>query len=114
VIVRTWSCSVLAEEIAAVADHIERTGLVECRAIDGYLGGWLLKHDDVDHGTGRLTLTLVTCWRSRESIEHFAGPVPSRAVLYEEDRAFDLRSELTVQHYELLRRDAVPEERMSA
>lgn len=112
-IIRTWSCSVAPDQLApdqlaAVVDHIENTGLAECREIEGYLGGCLLQHQDSENKAGLPVLTLVTCWQSWDSIERFAGPAVHHAVLYEEDQAFGLRSDATVDHYQLLRRDVVP------
>jgi hypothetical protein len=97
-IVRTWSCSVARDDTVAVAAHIERTGLVACRAVDGYLGGYLFAPL---RAAGDL---LAIVW---VSIERFAGPEPHRAVLYDEDSAFDMRSETEAQHYELLGHDGL-------
>jgi hypothetical protein len=102
-IVRTWSCSVARDDTVAVAAHIERTGLVAYRAVDGYLGGYLfapLRACGTNGPDARDLLALV--W---VSIERFAGPGPHRAVLYDEDSAFDMRSETEAQHYEPLGHD---------
>lgn len=51
---------------------------------------------------GQATFVFTSRWDSWDAISAFAGPEPSRAVYYPEDRDFLLALEPNVEHYEVM------------
>lgn len=101
-IARTWTCRALRADAGAAAAHILRTGIAECREVDGYCGGQLLRRD-VDPAS--CELVLVTYWKSLDAIRQFAGRDIGRAVLYSGDERHGIRADGTVTHREIIYSD---------
>lgn len=96
-IARVWHGRVPREKSDAYLKYIEATGLKEYRETPGNLAAFIYRRDEGDV-THFLT---VSHWRDVASIKAFAGDDISRAHYYDEDRAFLLEFEPTVEHYEL-------------
>lgn len=103
-IARIWSCRAARTGTEAAIQHIVRTGVAECRTVDGYLGGQILRSDDEDPSASS-RITLVTYWQTRDSIRRFAGADITRAVLYPDDEAYGLRADDAVTHCEVVYHD---------
>ena len=98
-IARTWRCRVARSDASAAAEYIRQTGLAECREVDGYCGGQLLRRDV---GAELCEFVLVTCWESLEAVARFAGSDVSQAVLYPGDEQHFIQADRTVTHREIV------------
>ena len=101
-IARTWTCRAPRADAGAAAAHILRTGIAECREVDGYRGSQLLRRDA---DPAFCELVLVTYWESLDAIRQFAGRDTSRAVLYPGDERHGIRADGTVTHREIIYSD---------
>ncbi|HEY2442460.1 MAG TPA: hypothetical protein VGI31_04960 [Streptosporangiaceae bacterium] len=97
-IARIWRGVVRAENAAAYADYVKRTGFEEYKETAGNRGAWLLQRVDGD----RAELITMSLWESREAIVGFAGQDIDKAVYYPEDERFLIERDLTVRHYEVI------------
>lgn len=97
-IARTWSGATRAADADAYLEYLHETGLKEYAATPGNEGVLCLRRIAGD----RAEFTLVTLWRDRRAIEHFAGPRVDRAVFYPEDDAFLVRRDETAAHHEVV------------
>ena len=96
-IARIWRGAVRAEDAAAYAAYVRRTGIEGYRRTPGNRGAWLLWRVDGD----RAEFVTVSLWESRAAIEGFAGQDIDMAVFYPEDDQFLVERDLTVRHYEV-------------
>ena len=96
-IARIWRGAVRAEDAAAYAAYVQRTGIESYQGTPGNRGAWLLWRTEGD----RAEFVTVSFWESREAIEAFAGQDISTAVFYADDEQFLIERDLTVNHYEV-------------
>jgi heme-degrading monooxygenase HmoA len=96
-IARIWRGAVRAEDAAAYAEYVQRTGIEGYKGTPGNRGAWLLWRTEGD----RAEFLTMSLWESREVIEAFAGPDISTAVFYPDDDQFLIERDLTVNHYEV-------------
>jgi heme-degrading monooxygenase HmoA len=96
-IARIWRGAVRADDAAAYAEYVQRTGIDGYRSTPGNRGAWLLRRTEGD----RAEVITVSFWESREAIEAFAGQDIDAAVYYPDDEQFLIERDLTVKHYEV-------------
>jgi len=96
-IARIWRGAVRAEDAAAYADYVQRTGIDGYQRTPGNRGAWALWRIDGD----RAEIITVSLWESRAAIEGFAGQDIEQAVFYPDDDRFLIDRDLTVRHYEV-------------
>jgi len=94
-IVRIWRGWTRAEDTAAYASYIKRTGIAAYEATPGNEGAYLISRPD----GSRTEFVTISFWDSRESIEAFAGPNIEEAVFYPEDERYLVDRETTVRHF---------------
>jgi heme-degrading monooxygenase HmoA len=97
VIARIWRGAVRAEDAAAYAEYVQRTGIDGYKRTPGNRGAWALWRIDGD----RAEIVTVSLWESRAAIEGFAGPDIEKAVFYPDDDRFLIDRDLAVRHYEV-------------
>ena len=86
-----------ARQADAYVRHFTGTVFPELKEMDGHRGAWLLRRE-VD---GRTEFIALTLWESRQSIEAFAGPDISKAVVEPEARAVLSDFDDFATHYEV-------------
>jgi heme-degrading monooxygenase HmoA len=96
-IARIWRGAVRAEDAAAYAEYVQRTGIEGYKGTPGNRGAWLLSRTVGD----RAEFITVSFWDSREAIEAFAGLDINTAVFYPDDEQFLIERDLTVDHYDV-------------
>jgi heme-degrading monooxygenase HmoA len=96
-IARIWRGAVRAQDAAAYAAYVQRTGIEGYRGTPGNRGAWLLWRTEGD----RAEFVTVSFWESRRAIEAFAGEDIDVAVFYPDDDQFLIERDLTVTHYEV-------------
>jgi heme-degrading monooxygenase HmoA len=94
---RIWRGAVRAEDAAAYAAYVQRTGIEGYQGTPGNRGAWLLWRTEGD----RAEFVTVSFWESRRAIEAFAGQDIDVAVFYPDDNQFLIEDDLTVSHYEV-------------
>lgn len=97
-IARVWKGTTRTSQADAYLEYLKRTGLEHCRNTPGNRGVSILR--SVAGEEARFVFT--SRWDSWDSIRAFAGPEPSKAVYYPEDREFLLSLEPNVEHFEVL------------
>jgi heme-degrading monooxygenase HmoA len=95
-IARIWRGAVRAQDAAAYAAYVQRTGIEGYQGTPGNRGAWLLWRTEGD----RAEFVTVSFWESRRAIEAFAGPDIDVAVFFPDDDQFLIERDLTVSHYE--------------
>ena len=108
-IARIWRGAARAEDAAAYAAYVQRTGIEGYQGTPGNCGAWLLWRIEGDHAE----FVTVSFWESREAIEAFAGPDINTAVFYSDDDQFLIERDLTATP-SLLGVSALPERYGSA
>ena len=96
-IARIWRGAVRAEDAAAYAAYVQRTGLAGYQGTPGNHGAWLLCRTEGD----RAEFITVSFWESREAIEAFAGQDINTAVFCPDDEQFLIERDLTVNYYDV-------------
>ena len=96
-IARVWRGAVRAEDAAAYAAYVQRTGIEGYQRTPGNRGAWLLWRADGD----RAEFITMSLWDSQAAIERFAGQDIEKAVFYPEDDQFLIEKDLLVRHYEV-------------
>jgi heme-degrading monooxygenase HmoA len=96
-IARIWRGAVRAEDAAAYATYVQRTGIEGYQSTPGNRGAWLLWRTEGD----RAEFITMSFWESRAAIEGFAGQDIDTAVFYPGDEQFLVERDLTVNHYEV-------------
>ena len=96
-IARIWRGAVRAQDAAAYAAYVQRTGIEGYQGTPGNRGAWLLQRIEGD----RAEFITVSFWDSREAIEAFAGQDINTAVFYPDDDQFLIERDLTVNHYQV-------------
>jgi hypothetical protein len=96
-IARIWHGAARAEDAAAYAAYVRRTGIERYQRTPGNCGAWLLSRVDGD----RAEFITMSLWESRAAIAGFAGEDIEKAVFYPEDEQFLIERDLVVRHYEV-------------
>jgi hypothetical protein len=96
-IARIWHGAVRAQDAAAYAAYVQRTGIESYQRTPGNRGAWLLWRVDRD----RAQFITMSLWESRAAIAGFAGEDIEKAVFYPEDDQFLIERDLVVRHYEV-------------
>ena len=96
-IARIWRGAVRAQDAAAYAEYVQRTGIDGYQRTPGNRGAWQLWRVEGD----RAEVITLSFWESRAAIEGFAGQDIDKAVFYPEDDQFLTERDLSVRHYEV-------------
>jgi heme-degrading monooxygenase HmoA len=97
-IARIWHGMTDASKADDYLDYMNKTGIPGYRAIQGNLGGYVLRRIEGDLAH----FLLLTLWESEDAIKRFAGPSMEKARYYPEDEQFLLELEPIVKHYEVV------------
>lgn len=101
---REWKCKVPLDHRDGFMAYLYDTGIRDTSATDGYQGAQIFLREV----QGKAEITLITYWDKLSSIESFAGEEIGKARLYPEDYKYELEPDLTVQHYEVLEHNFIP------
>jgi heme-degrading monooxygenase HmoA len=102
-IARMWSARATPQNWPAYEEHFTKNVLPELRGVDGYVSSNLLKRD-----AGReIEITVITFWRSLETIDAFAQPDREAAVVAPNAAALLLDFDRRVRHYDLAHSDSL-------
>jgi heme-degrading monooxygenase HmoA len=96
-IARLWSARATPQNWPAYERHFIDTVVPELRAQKGYVAANLLKRED----NGEIAITVMSFWRSLESLDSFAGSDREAAVVASSVTAFLSSFDQRVQHFEL-------------
>ena len=99
-VVRTWKGATRAADADAYAEYMDETGVAALAGTPGNEGVQMWRRVEGD----RAEFVVVSWWESREAIAAFAGEDIERAVFYPEDERFLVERDLTVTHYDVIRR----------
>lgn len=96
-IVRTWHGCVPEKYAEGFAKHLEKTGVVHSRSIQGNKGAFVRREaqDGWEH------FFLATYWQDLEAVKAFAGENYHVAVTYPDDEEFELLSDPYVFQHEV-------------
>lgn len=97
-IARIWSAQATPEHAPAYTDHFRSQVLPILGTVEGYAGAMLLERVD----SGAVEITVITFWRSLDSIRAFAGPGVEEAVVADEAAALLTRVDRHVRHCTLV------------
>src|SRR5690349_12537475 len=96
-IARIWRGAVRAQDAAAYAAYVQRTGIEGYQGTPGNRGAWLLRRIEGD----RAEVITVSFWESPETLEGFAGQGINTALFYPHDDQFFIERDPTVNPYEV-------------
>jgi heme-degrading monooxygenase HmoA len=94
---RHWTCVTRPESAADYERHLRAETFPAIREIDGFRSAAILRRDVPDGVAYRI----VTEWESMDAIRAFAGEDPEEAVVPEKVRAWMIRFDKRVVHYEV-------------
>jgi heme-degrading monooxygenase HmoA len=95
VIARIWTARATAEGASRYQQHFESVVLRKLEKLNGFQGAIVLRDDD---SAGHVKLTDLTFWDSLDTIEAFASPDISTAVVDETAQSFLVDFDRTVTH----------------
>lgn len=104
-IAREWKCRVPQAHSDGFTDYLHETGIKDSSATPGFRGAQIFRRSL----SGKVELTLITYWDTLASITAFAGDDISQARLYPEDEVYELEPDFSVQHYEVIEHQVLPE-----
>jgi heme-degrading monooxygenase HmoA len=104
-IAREWKCRVPETQSEGFTGYLYETGIKDSSATPGFLGAQIFRRSMAE----KIEITLITYWDNLESIKAFAGCDISQARLYPEDEVYELEPDLSVQHYEVIEHQFLPE-----
>ncbi|HEX4380885.1 MAG TPA: hypothetical protein VH022_12660 [Candidatus Acidoferrum sp.] len=96
-IARLWSARATPQNWPAYEKHFIDTVVPELRTQKGYVASNLLQRQDGDE----IAITVLSFWRSLESLESFAGTDREAAVVAPHVTAFLSSYDKRVQHFDL-------------
>jgi heme-degrading monooxygenase HmoA len=96
-IARLWSARATPQNWPAYEKHFIDTVVPELRTQKGYVASNLLQREDGDE----IAITVLSFWRSLESLESFAGTDREAAVVAPHVTAFLNSYDKRVQHFDL-------------
>ena len=97
-IVRTWRGRAAPAQPDAYPEYFRFTVLPALKAIKGFLGAQLLRHDRPDE----IEFLVLTRWASLDAIRAFAGEHLDQAVVEPEAALALVSFDPTVRHYEVI------------
>lgn len=97
-IARVWMARATAPNAITYREHLEQRVLPVLRGLDGYAGATLLGREMA----GQVELTVITRWRSLESVRRFAGADLEQAVVADEAIPLLTWWDRRVRHHEIL------------
>ena len=97
-IVRTWRGRAAPAQPDAYPEHFRFAVLPALKAIKGFRGAQLLRHDRPDE----IEFLVLTRWASLDAIRAFAGEQLDQAVIEPEAAAALVSFDTTVRHYEVI------------
>jgi len=103
VIARFWSAKAKPAQAPAYASHLKSHVIPTLRKLDGYSGAMLLERPS----SGEVEITVVTYWRSLDSIRGFAGDDAETAVVANEAASLLTEFDRRARHYEVVVTDKV-------
>src|SRR6201986_1808802 len=96
-IARLWSARATPQNWPAYENHFIVHGVPELRTQKGYVASNLLRRKDGEE----IAITVVSFWRSLDSIDNFAGKDREAAVVSPTVTAFLSSFDKRVQHFDL-------------
>ena len=102
-IARFWSAQTKPAQAPAYASHLKSHVLPTLRKLDGYSGAMLLERPAADE----VEITVITFWRSLDSIRGFAGDDAETAVVADEAVSLLTQFDRRARHYEVVVTDKV-------
>ncbi len=99
VIARIWRGATAAQDANAYLDHLDRSGVAECRGTSGNHGVMVFRRP-IGEETEFLFISL---WDREDSIRAFAGTEISRARFFPEDEQYLTQRDEVVRHYAMER-----------
>ncbi len=102
-IARFWSARAKPAQAPAYANHLKSQVLPVLRKLDGYSGAMLLERPS----SGEVDITVITYWRSLDSIRGFAGHDAESAVVADEAASLLTQFDRRARHYEVVVTDKV-------
>ena len=102
-IARFWSAKAKPAQAPAYASHLKSHVIPTLRKLDGYSGAMLLERPS----SGEVEITVVTYWRSLDSIRGFAGDDAETAVVANEAASLLTEFDRRARHYEVVVTDKV-------
>ncbi len=97
-IARFWSAKAKPAQAPAYANHLESHVIPILKKLDGYCGTMLLERPSSDE----VEITVITYWRSLESIRGFAGDDAETAVVADEAVSLLTQFDRRARHYEVV------------
>jgi heme-degrading monooxygenase HmoA len=97
-IVRTWRGWTERSRSEEYLAYLERTGLEAYADTPGNVDVFGLRRDVGD----RTEFLLITIWESMDAVKAFAGPDPTRSVLYPEDEDFLVEGGHEIEHFDIV------------
>jgi len=98
-IAREWKAKLPKEFTESFLPYLSETGIQEAQKLNGFKGYQVFTRA-VENGFDEVTL--ITFWQNLDSLREFSGPDEQQARLYPEDHQFQLQSDLTVTHYDVV------------
>ena len=86
------------ENVDGYVKHFRDSVLPQLRRIDGHQGAYVLKRPLGEESE----ILVMTLWESMDAIRAFAGEDPSMAVVEDEAKAFLIRFDSSVEHFEVV------------
>jgi heme-degrading monooxygenase HmoA len=100
-IARIWRGETKREDAAEYVAVLRETGVRDYRGIDGNCGVWVFTRPRDEH----VEFTVLTLWRSLDSISQFAGEDIDRARYYPQDERYLLSLPRQVEHFDCVLAD---------
>ena len=102
-IARFWSAQAKPAQAPAYASHLKSHVLPTLRKLDGYSGAMLLERP----ASNEVEITVITFWRSLDSIRGFAQDDAETAVVADEAVSLLTQFDRLARHYEVVVTDKV-------
>lgn len=101
-IARFWSAKTTPALAPAYAVHLQGQVFPTLRKLDGFLRATLLQRE----AGGTVEITVITYWKSLESIRAFSGPDVETAVVADQAAALLTSYDRRVRHYDVIAEDS--------
>ena len=98
-IARIWRCTLARENIRPYLEHFETSVLAQVSALDGFSEATIMEREVAE---GLVELTIVSRWKTLESIRAFAGDDAEAAVVAEPAKALLHSYDERVTHHTIL------------
>lgn len=98
-IARIWRCTLARENVRPYLEHFETSVLAHVNALDGFSEVAIMEREAAE---GVVELTIVSRWKTLESIKAFAGDDIETAVVAEPAKALLRSYDRRVTHHTIL------------